>query len=54
MYVYIGIIGRDKTTQLTLALFVIVSDSVPLGERAYNTGLAANAAEELGNAGSKN
>ena len=36
MYVHIGIIGRDKTTQLSLALFVIVSDSVTLGERAYN------------------
>ena len=36
MYVYIEIIGRDKTTQLSLALFVIVSDSVTLGERAYN------------------
>ena len=37
MYVHIGIIGRDKTTQLSLALFVIVSDSVTLGERAYNS-----------------
>ena len=36
MYVHIGIIGRDKTTQLILALFVIISDSVTLGERAYN------------------
>ena len=37
MHVHIGIIGRDKTTQLSLALFVIVSDSVTLGERAYNS-----------------
>ena len=36
MYVHIGIVGRDRTTQLSLALFVIVSDSVTLGERAYN------------------
>ena len=36
MYVHIGIIGRDRTTQLSLALLVIVSDSVTLGERAYN------------------
>ena len=36
MYVHIGIIGRVRTTQLSLALFVIISDSVTLGERAYN------------------
>ena len=36
MYVHIGIIGRDKTIQFSLALFVIVSNSVTLGERAYN------------------
>ena len=36
MYVYIGIVGRDRTTQHSLALLVIVSDSVTLGERAYN------------------
>ena len=37
MYVHIGIIGRDRTIQLSLALLVIVSDSITLGERAYNT-----------------
>ena len=37
MYIHMGIIGRDKTIQLSLALFVIVSDSVTLGERAYNS-----------------
>ena len=31
MYVHIGIVGRDRTTQLSLALLVIVSDSVTLG-----------------------
>ena len=36
MYVHIGIVGRDRTTQLSLALLVIVSDSVTLGERTYN------------------
>ena len=37
MYVHIGIVERDRTTQLSLALFVIISDSVTLGERAYNS-----------------
>ena len=46
MYVHIGIVGRDRTTQLILALFVIISDSVTLGERAYNSCHARDAEQK--------